>query len=384
LKVEFHRHPLGERELASLEQTLKSVFLTTGPRTAQFETAFSEFLGGGETVGTSSCTAALHLVLAALGIGPGDEVIVPAMTFIATVTPVWFVRARPVLADVDPATGLLDPAEVERRLTPRTRAVIPVHLYGAMADMESLRSLCAPRGIALVEDSAHCIEGIRDGLRPGQAGDAACFSFYATKNLTCGEGGAALTRAPKLAERIRRLRLHGMSRNAAARHSGPFSHWDMVDLGYKYNLGDIQSALLLPQLPLLAERLARREAISKRYEQAFSRLGVGFPSVPARSVSARHLFTIHVPGGHRDALAAGLSARGVGCAVNYRAVHTLSWFRRKLKHPPGAFPNALRIGESTLSLPLYPSLTDEEVEYVIGCVGDELERLIKNPTRSRR
>ncbi len=372
MKVEFYRHQLGAAELQSVEQTLQSVFLTTGPRTAQFERTFAEWLGGGEAVGTSSCTAELHLALSALGIGPGDEVIVPAMTFIATVTPVWFVRARPVLCDVDPATGLLDPEEVKRRMTPRTRAVIPVHLYGVMADMKALAQTCRERGVALLEDSAHCIEGSRDGVRPGQLSDAACFSFYATKNLTCGEGGAVLTRTPSLAEHLRRLRLHGMSRNAAARHSGPFAHWDMDELGFKYNMGDIQAALLLPQLPLLNERLTRREAIARRYEQAFSALGVQVPSVPQGARSARHLFTIRIPDGGRDRVAAALPRMGVGCAVNYRAVHTLAYFRRRLRHRPEDFPNALRFGEETLSLPFYPSLTDEEIDFVVGCVEQAL------------
>ncbi|MBM4355111.1 MAG: DegT/DnrJ/EryC1/StrS family aminotransferase, partial [Deltaproteobacteria bacterium] len=353
----------------------RTVFLTTGPRTAEFERAFADLLGGGEAIGTSSCTGALHLVLTALGIKPGDEVIVPAMTFLATVTPIWFLRARPVLADVDASTGLLDPSEVERRLTPRTRAVLPVHLYGAMADMHTLAPLCRRRGIALVEDSAHCIEGSRNGVRPGELSEAACFSFYATKNLSCGEGGAVLTRNPELAERLRRLRLHGVTRNAAARHAGPFSHWDMTELGYKYNMGDIQAALLLPQLSFVAERLARRQAVAARYEKAFSGLGVPFHSVPQDAVSARHLFTILVPGGRRDALAAWLTGRGVGCAVNYRAVHTLTYFRKRLKHAPEAFPNALRIGDSTLSLPCYPSLSDAEADYVIESVAEGLRRI---------
>jgi len=374
MKVEFYRHSLGEDEIREVTDTLRSLFLTTAGKTARFEAAFAEFLGVPHAVGVTSCTAALHLSLVALGIGPGDEVIVPAMTFIATINPVWWVGATPVLADVDPVTGLLDPSEVEARITPRTRAVIPVHLYGAMADMRRLRALADRHGFALIEDSAHCVEGERDGVRPGQLGDIACFSFYATKNLTCGEGGAVATTRADLADRVRTLRLHGMSKGAADRyHARTYVHWDMVALGYKYNLSDIQAALLLPQLPKLRTNLERREAICGRYEQAFGAMpAVDFPRVPAGCRSARHLFTIWVPEPRRDALLQYLGEHGIGCAVNYRAVHTLTYFRERLRHPPDAFPNALSIGRRTVTLPLYPGLRDDEVEAVIETVREGL------------
>ncbi len=370
MKVEFYRHGLGDEEVREVTDTLRSLFLTTAGKTARFEAEFARMLGVEHAVGVSSCTAALHLSLVALGVGPGDEVIVPAMTFIATINPVWWVGATPVLADVDPATGLLPPEAVEALVTPRTRAVIPVHLYGAMADMRGLREVADRHGLALIEDAAHCVQGVRDGLRPGQAGDIACFSFYATKNLTCGEGGAVATRLADLAERVRTLRLHGMSKGAADRyHARTYVHWDMVTLGYKYNLGDIQAALLLPQLPKLSANLARREAICRRYEAAFSRMpGVDFPRVPDGCTSARHLFTIWVDEDRRDALLAYLGEHGVGCAVNYRAVHTLTYFRERLGHAPDAFPNALRIGRRTVTLPLYPGLRDDEVDHVIETV----------------
>lgn len=372
MKVEFYRHGLGDDEIREVTDTLRSLFLTTAGKTARFEQEFARFLGVEHAVGVSSCTAALHLSLVALGVGPGDEVIVPAMTFIATINPVWWVGATPVLADVDPGTALLTPDAVEALVTPRTKAVIPVHLYGTMADMRGLREVADRHGLALIEDAAHCVEGERDGIRPGQVGDIACFSFYATKNLTCGEGGAVATRRQDLADRIRTLRLHGMSKGAADRYSArTYVHWDMVTLGYKYNMADIQAALLLPQLPKIQANLARREAICRRYEAAFSAMeGVDFPRVPDGCISARHLFTIWVDEGRRDALLQYLGEHGVGCAVNYRAVHTLTYFRERLGLSPETLPNARRIGERTVTLPLYPGLRDDEVQYVIDTVRE--------------
>ncbi len=377
MKVEFYKHGLGDDEIREVTDTLRSLFLTTAGKTARFEAEFARMLGVEHAVGVSSCTAALHLSLVALGVGPGDEVIIPAMTFIATINPVWWVGATPVLVDVDPETGLLTPQAVEAAVTPRTRAVIPVHLYGAMADMRGLREVADRYSLAIIEDAAHCVEGQRDGVRPGQLGDIACFSFYATKNLTCGEGGAVATRRGDLAERVRTLRLHGMSKGAADRyHARTYVHWDMVALGYKYNLADIQAALLLPQLAKLQANLARREAVCQRYEAAFSKMpGVEFPRVPEGCTSARHLFTIWVDERVRDGLLQYLGEHGVGCAVNYRAPHTLTYFRERLRLAPEALPVAFRIGQRTVTLPLYPSLQDEEVEYVIATVREGLSFL---------
>lgn len=377
MKVEFYRHNLGEDEIKEVTETLRSLFLTTAGKTARFEQELARFLGVKHVVGVTSCTAALHLSLVALGIGPGDEVIVPAMTFIATINPVFWVGARPVLADVDEETGLLLPETVEGLITPRTRAIIPVHLYGAMADMRGFRALADRYNIAIIEDAAHCVEGSRDNIRPGQLGDAACFSFYATKNMTSGEGGAIATMRDDLAERLRILRLHGMSKGAAERYSSKtYIHWDMIDLGYKYNMFDIQAALLLPQIAKLEENLKRREWICQRYEEAFSRMGgLDFPKVPKGCRSARHLFTVWVHERIRDDVLRYLGEHGVGCAVNYRAVHTLTYYRQRLGHKPQDFPNALSIGNRTVTLPLYPGLRDEEVEYVIETLGAALQEL---------
>jgi UDP-4-amino-4-deoxy-L-arabinose-oxoglutarate aminotransferase len=370
-RVEFYRHCLTEADIAAAADVMRSVFLTTGPRSAAFERAFAERLGVSNVVSMSSCTSALYLSLAALGIGPGDEVITTPLTFVATANAILYTGATPVLVDVEPHTGNIDVAQVEGAITRRTRAVIPVHLYGLMADMKALAEVCRRRGILIIEDAAHAAEAERDGLRPGQLGQAACFSFYATKNLTCGEGGAVATMDAALADTLRRLRSHGLSKEAAGRYTERYQHWDMLELGYKANLSDIQAALLLGQLPRLDAQLAQREAIAQQYEQAFADLpGVDFPRVPRGARSARHLFTIWVPREVRDRALAELQERGIGVAVNYRAIHLLSYYVSRFGIPRGTFPIAEQIGDRTITLPLYPAMTEEDVAQVIGAVRE--------------
>lgn len=370
MKVEFYRHGLGAEEYESLRETLESVFLTTGRKTARFEEEFAACLGVPHVVGVTSCTVGMHLALMALGIGPGDEVIAPAITFVASINPVFWLGAHPVLADVRPDDALIDVADVARKITHRTKAVIAVNLYGAMADMKALEALCRPRDIFIVEDSAHCVEGKRDGIGPGQISDAACFSFYATKNLTCGEGGAVALRNRELAERVTVLRQHGITRNAADRYGSSYQHWDMTEMGYKYNMFDVQAALLLPQFKKLAGNLRRRVEIWQRYDEAFHGLpDVSRPVIPANCVSGRHIYTIWVPRERRDGILQELSARGVGCAVNYRAVHTLTYYARELGLKPEDLPTAYDIGERTVTLPLYPALTEAEIDHVIRGVN---------------
>jgi dTDP-4-amino-4,6-dideoxygalactose transaminase len=373
--VEFYRHSVTEADIQEVVAVLRSVFLTTGPKSAAFEKAFAEYLGVEDVVSVSSCTSALFLSLAALDVMQGDEVITTPLTFIATSNAVLHTGATPVFVDVEPATGNIDAARVKTAISERTKAVIPVHLYGLMADVRSLAQICEEARIDMIEDAAHAAEPVRDGFRPGQKGTTACFSFYATKNLTCGEGGAVATNRRELGERLRRLRQHGMSKGAAERYTSRYQHWDMVELGYKANLSDINAALLLGQLTRLEGQLTRREAIARRYEEAFAGIdGLGYPIVPAGVRSARHLFTIWVPPQHRDASLAMLQDKGIGVAVNYRAVHLLSYYRERFGFEPGMFPNAERIGASTITLPLYPSMTDQQVDTVIEAVRDVAAR----------
>lgn len=368
-KIEFYKHDLGAEELASLQKTLGSLFLTTGPRVAEFERGLGEYLGVPHVVGVTSCTEGLMLALMAFGVGAGDEVITTPMTFIATPNSALYVGATPVFVDVDPQSALIDPEAVEAAITPRTKAIIAVHLYGQMADVKRLRQIADKHHLVLIEDSAHGVEMRRDGAAPGQVGDAAVFSFYATKTITSGDGGAIAVRDPAIAERLRRLRNHGMSKDAASRYTGSYKHWDMVELGYKCGLSDLDAALLLPQLSRLDKRCASREAAVRKYEELLT--GVpGIRLLKWTGRSAHHLFTFLAPEGRRDAMLEALGARNIGVAVNYRAVHLLSYYRERFGFKPGAFPHAEEIGDRTLTLPLYPWIPLDDVAYVVGHVRD--------------
>lgn len=378
--IEFYRHSLGDEEKACLCAALDDPILTTGRRTAAAEQALANYLGSAHVVGLDSGTAALHLALLAQGIGPGDEVIVPAMTFVATANAVLMAGATPVFADVDPAHGCVTVETVAPRVTGRTRAVIPVHLYGLLCDMEALSALAADRNLILIEDSAHCLEARRGDVRPGTHSSCACFSFYATKNITCGEGGALATNDPELAARVRRLALHGMTSSASDRHGRRYRHWDMPDWGWKYNLDNIRASLLPPQIRKLDERWRRRREIAARYEAAFARLeGVDFPQVAVPEWSARHVFPIWVAPSRRDEILAGLQERGIGVVVNYRAVHLLQYYARHFGYRRGDLPVAEDIGDRTLSLPLYPQLTDAQINRVIDAVTEAVHEPVETP-----
>lgn len=367
MKVEFYRHNLEESDVESVSRVLKSVFLTTGPVTAEFETKFARYTGLEKTVGVSSCTAAIHLSLLALGIGSGDEVITTPMTFIASAIPIIHVGAKPVFVDVEENTALIDADKIEKAITSRTKAILPVHLYGSMADMKAIRTIADQYKLKIIEDCAHCIEGERDGIRPGELGDAACYSFYATKNLTCGEGGAVATNDSELASKVRILTLHGMSKDAITRYSGYYQHWDMVCRGWKYNMDDIRAALLVEQIDVIDKYWERREKICKQYDDAFLTVpGIKIPEI--RGKSGRHLYTIWVNSERRDEFLNEIQNNQIGVAVNYRAIHTLTYFRETFGFRPEDFPIANHIGQSTISLPLYPKLKDLEIEYIIESV----------------
>jgi dTDP-4-amino-4,6-dideoxygalactose transaminase len=378
MKVEFYRHNLNEKDRSRVNEVLRSTFLTTGPVTREFEDAFSEYLGLSRVVGLNSCTGAIHLSLLALGIGKEDQVITTPMTFIATATAIMHAGAEPVLVDVERDTGLIDVSKIEAAITPQTRAIVPVHLYGTMTDMRPLAEIADHYDLKIVEDCAHCIEGERDGVRPGQVSDCACFSFYATKNLTCGEGGAIATRSHELADKVGGLSLHGMSKDAASRYEGKYEHWDMVDLGWKYNMSDICAALLVEQMGRLDDNWQRRKAICEMYDE-------GLRSIPHTSIPLRegkcghHLYTVWVDADKRDVILHRLQEKEVGVAVNYRAIHTLSFFKKRFGFDANDYPAAYDIGRRTITLPLYPSLTDEEVDYVIESVKAVVQQCTGGP-----
>jgi len=370
-KIEFFKHNLNEEDIALAAEVMRSVFLTTGPKVADFEKRFAAYLGHGHVVGLTSCTAALHLALLRYGIGPGDEVITTPMTFCATATAILQAGATPVFVDVCPKSALLLPEDVEMAVTPKTKAILPVHLYGRMVDMRGFANIAERHGLILIEDAAHCIEGKRDGIRPGELGHAACFSFYATKNITCGEGGALVCKSEEDAAWYRSARHHGISKNAASRYTGTYQHWDMEMMGWKYNMDDIQAALLINQINRINGYRQRRNELELLYRSKLADIsGLDFLEDPDTSeLSAHHLFTVLLPQGcDRDQVLLQLQEQGIGCAVNYRAVHTLQFFKNCYGYLPDDFPVANAIGNRTITLPLYPLLTEQQVDIVCNAM----------------
>lgn len=368
--VPFYRHSLGcDEDIAAVSNVLKGTFLTSAGVGRVVEAEMCEIFATKRAKLTNSWTNGAVAALLAMDVGPGDEVIVPAMTFIASSNVVEMVGAKPVFVDVEPGTMLIDLAEVAQAVTPKTKAVIPVHLYGQMVDIAALRKVVGD-GVRIIEDCAHCFEGRLNGSRPGAYSDAAIFSFYATKNVTCGEGGAVISSDEAFMDRLQQTMLHGMSAGADRRFEGQlYRHWDMERLGTKANLPDILAALLPRQFKEVDQKLAVRCGLVGRYRAAFA----GHPhiatvdEVPGCS-SAHHLFTIGVPAHVRDLVLKKLNQAGVGCTVNYRAVHGLEFYRTKYGFARDDFPVAADWGDRTLSLPLFPGLTDDEQGYVIECV----------------
>ena len=367
MQVPFYIHNINEQDITRAAGVMRSVFLTTGPQVLEFEKKFAAFMGSDNAVGLTSCTGALHLALLRNGVGPGDEVITTPMTFCATATAIIQAGARPVFVDVCPRSALLLPEAVEAAITNRTRAIMPVHLYGRMVDMLGFAAIAEKHGLSLIEDAAHCIEGEREGIRPGQLGHAACFSFYATKNITCGEGGALVCSSDADAAWYRSARHHGISKNAATRYTDKYQHWDMEMMGWKYNMDDIQAAMLVGQIDRIPEYHNQRRELEEIYRQLLRGIeGLDFiEGAGPGETSGHHLFTVLLPKHvNRDETLHALQERGVGCAVNYRSVHNLTYFRETYGYAPDDFPVANSIGNRTVSLPLYSRLTNEQVEYV--------------------
>lgn len=356
--------------------TLRSGWIGTGPRTERFERMFAEYVGVPHAVAVSSGTAALHLSLLAAGIGEGTEVITTPMTFCSTANAIVHAGARPVFADVDPATGNMDPDLVAAAVTDRTAAILPVHYAGRPCRMDSLKAIAQAHGLLLIEDGAHAVAGAFGGRRVGAIGDATCFSFYVTKNLTTGEGGMVTTRDAELAARIRRLSLHGMSRDAWRRFSvDTFRHYEVIEPGFKNNMTDIQAAMGIHQLAKVDRGLERRREIWSAYDEGLADLPLERPAPEeVDTVHARHLYTVLVDtdrsGKSRDRVLDDLIERRIGTGVHYRPVHLHPWYREQFGHAEGDFPSAERIGARTLSLPLSAGLTDVDVTDVVEAVKE--------------
>jgi dTDP-4-amino-4,6-dideoxygalactose transaminase len=372
MKVPFYRHDLDKSCADRVAEVLASPFLTTGGVAKAVEAQLCAFFDVPHAVLVNSWTNGAVAVLLALGVGPGDEVIVPAMTFISSANVAELVGATPVFVDVEPDTLMPTPETVRAAVSANTRAVVPVHLYGQMCDVGALRAALADRpDIAIIEDCAHSFESSLDGHLPGTYSDAAIFSFYATKNVTCGEGGAIITRDAQLFEAVQQTRLHGMSAGAIDRFAkNKYRHWDMTRLGTKANLPDLLASLLPAQIAAVRDRLALREARARRYEKAFSGNAIRLAATVPGAVHARHLFPIHVPASVRDEALGALNERGIGTTVNYRSVPTLTYYREKYGYAADDFPVSHEWGEGTISLPLFPSMTMDEQDYVIDAVHE--------------
>jgi dTDP-4-amino-4,6-dideoxygalactose transaminase len=376
----FHRPWFGEEELEQLRQALQSGWLTRGPKTLAFEEAFRRYIGAAAAVGVNSATSGLHLALVTLGIGTGDEVITTPITFAATPNEIEHAGARPIFVDVDPTTWLIDPQRVAEAITPRTKAIMPVHLYGQSCDMDVLRDIARTHDLCIVEDAAHAIESTWKDEKIGTIGDITVFSFYPTKNISTGEGGMLTTMDSDLAERASRLAMHGNSKDAWKRYSDSgFSHYMLEERGYKYHMFDLLAAIGLAQLPKIQAWWERRSVLWRRYDEVFRDMP-GIRPIPhiMPGRHAYHLYVIEIDpitaGIERDALMQALQADGIGVGVHYVGMHLQPYYRTRYGFRPEDFPVATRASQRMLSLPLYPRLTDAEQERIVTTVA----RLIRS------
>jgi len=370
----FGAPAMGEDEIEEVVESLRSGWLGTGPKVARFEEDFRRYRGADFAVAVNSCTAALHLSLLASGLEAGDEVITTPMTFCASVNAIIHAGAVPVMADVEPGTMNIDPAEVERRITPRTRAILPVHFAGRPCDMDALCDVAQRHKLMIIEDCAHAIETEYHGTPAGRFGAFGCFSFYVTKNVITGEGGMVLTRSEEAAARIKVLALHGMSKDAWKRFSDEgFVHYQVTEPGFKYNMMDIQAAIGIHQLARVEPYWERREAIWKRYQEAFAGLAVTRPADPEPDTRhGYHLYTLLVDeaaaGISRDGFLAAIQAENIGAGVHYLSIPEHDYYRKTYGWTPEAYPNAMRAGRQTVSLPFSAKLSDDDVDDVIEAV----------------
>ncbi len=372
---------IGEEEIAEVVDTLRSGWVTTGPKARRFELAFAEYLGQNaedsqtECIAVNSATAGLHLALEALGIGPGDEVITTTHTFTATAEVVRYLGADVVLVDIDPATLNIDPRLVEAAITPRTRCIIPVHYAGLAVDMIAILDIARKHGLHVVEDAAHALPSTLEKELIGTMGsDATVFSFYANKTMTTGEGGMLVTRHAELARRARIMRLHGIDRNAFDRFTATVPSWyyEVVAPGFKYNLTDIAAALGLQQLKRLPALQLRREQIAAAYHEAFADLPLILPpQAPEGDLHSWHLYVLRLAdkaGIARDAFIEQMYARGIGCSVHYIPLHLQPYWRECYGLSPEQFPHSQKAFERMVSIPLYTRMSDADVQRVIAAV----------------
>jgi dTDP-4-amino-4,6-dideoxygalactose transaminase len=366
---------IGQEEIDEVVDSLRSGWVGTGPKVQRFESMVAEYVGAPHCRCVSSCTAALTLAMQALRVGPGDEVLVPAMTFVASANAVEHAGATPVLVDCVPGTGLIDLDAAEAAITPNTRAIMPVHIAGRPVDMERLAAIRDRHGLLVIEDAAHALGAEWRGRRIGAFGNLTAFSFYVTKNVTTIEGGALITEDVEIATEVERLALHGLSLGAWQRFSDAgFRHYEVVRPGYKYNMTDVQAALGIHQLPRLDGWIDERARLWDRYDRLLEDLPLETPPPPEPGTRhARHLYQVLLEPGAplgRDDLLDGLTARQIGTGVHYRGVHLHPYYRDTYDIRPSQFPVATAISERTLSLPLSPKVTDADQDDVASALRE--------------
>ena len=374
----FGAPQIEREEIDEVVRCLESGWIGSGPRVAQFEAEFAAYKGAPFAAAVGSCTAAMHLSVLAAGLGEGDEVITTPLTFCATVNAIIHAGATPVLADVDPTSMNIDPAEIERRITPRTKAIVPVHFAGRPCDMQAITEIAERHRLRIIEDCAHAIETEYHGRKAGTFGDFGCFSFYATKNVTTGEGGMVLTRNEEELARIRMLALHGMSKDAWKRFSDEgYKHYFVIESGFKCKMMDLQAAIGIHQLRRVEANWKRREEIWNRYNDAFAGLPVTLPAPTEPDTRhAYHLYTLLIDearaGISRDEFLEAMTANNIGVGVHYLSIPEHPVYQEKFGWQPADYPNAMRIGRETVSLPLSAKLTDNEVSFVVEAVRNVL------------
>jgi perosamine synthetase len=381
--IPYGRQYIDEDDIRAVVEVLRSDWLTTGPKVAKFEQAFAAFVGTEKAVSVSSGTAALHTAVFSIGIGPGDEVIIPSMTFAATANCVVFQGGIPIFADVDPDTLLLDPKDVEAKITPRTKAIITVDYAGQPCDYDALQALADEHGLALVADACHSLGGKYKERLVGSLADLSVFSFHPVKHITTGEGGMITTDKDYIANRMRLFRNHGITTDHRQRDEQGSWFYEMIDLGYNYRITDFQCALGLNQLKKLSGRLSRRQDIALQYDEAF----LTVPAIESLKVRthlshAYHLYVIQlrleILKCDRGVIFSALRKKGIGVNVHYIPVHTHPFFRKRFGTKPGDCPIAESAYERLLTLPLFPNMSSQDIDKVIRTVSETINKFVKN------
>jgi dTDP-4-amino-4,6-dideoxygalactose transaminase len=370
----FGQPYIGSEEISEVVDSMQKAWLGTGEKVNAFERDFAKYKNIKYAAAVNSCTAALHLSCLAAGLGPGDEVITTSMTFCATINAIIHSGARPVLADIDPYTLNIDVREVEKKITPRTKALLLVHFAGRPCEMAPLIDLGKSHNLRIIEDCAHAIETEYQGQQAGTIGDLGCFSFYATKNITTGEGGMVISHDEAMISRIKIMALHGLSQDAWKRFSDSgYKHYYVEEAGFKYNMMDLQAAIGIHQLRRIEESWKRREEIWNRYMVAFADLQIGLPSpVEKNTRHAHHLFTIRIDPGKvgisRDAFLEAMTAHKIGVGVHYLSIPEHPYYQRTFGWRAEDYPHAFAFGREVVSLPLSPKISVQDVDDVIEAV----------------